>query len=157
MVSRARLLGCESRLELVPGSESGALGSGEVCWRHQCHQDSCTPVLSVAVPGEGKTTPGSRARSPFLCGFAVSLQRPLAPGLQLALAGKGKGSQGPALASQRQAARVGLELRDNTLMTGTVNSQKDRGWGVVRVCLPHSSSKFCDVARLHLISIVVGM
>ena len=61
----------------------------------------------------GKTTPGSRARS--LCGFAVSLQCPLGAGLQLALAGKGKGSQGPALASQRQAARVDLELRDNKL------------------------------------------
>ena len=57
-----------------------------------------------------------QGEKPFpLCGFAVSLQCPLGAGLQLALAGKGKGSQGPALASQRQAARVDLELRDNKL------------------------------------------
>lgn len=84
-------------------------------------------VLSVAVPGEGKPHQGAGEKPFPLGGFAVSLQRPLGAELQLAPTGKDKGSQGPALASQRQADRVDLELRGNKLMTGTVRSQKDEG------------------------------
>lgn len=89
---------------------------------------STSPVGGCARGGKNHTW--EQVRSPFLCGFAVSLQRPLGAELQLAPAGKDKGSQSPALASQRQADRVDLELRDNKLMTGTVRSQKDGGKSV---------------------------
>ena len=121
VVSRAKLLGWESRLELVLESESALLGGGEVCWRRNA---------TTTAAHQSSWRPGSRERSPFPPpprGLAVSLQRPLGTEPNLAPAGEGKCFQGPAPLSPRRANRVNLELRDNKVTADTVRSQKDGG------------------------------
>lgn len=156
MVSRARPLGYERRLELVPEGKAvrwvAVRFAGDIsATRTPAHQSCRWPRLGREKPhlGAGREALSSM----WLCCVPPASSRGRASART-----RWQGQRFPGSSSGiPEADRVDLELRDNKLMTGTVRSQKDgRGGGGVRVCLPHSS-KFCDVARLHLISIVVGM